>query len=108
MNELIIIVISVILISRVSLIPQTDITHYPNVTLSECGISRESLLMSGQCFQWYSNTSVDIHLGRNVEPYEVPWIALFRIPYGYEIYTDRTHKILLLSYIKLYFKFIII
>ena len=76
MNQLIIISISVILISRVSLIPQMDITDYPNVTLSECGISRESLVMSGQCFQWYSNTSVDIHLGRNAESGEIPWIAL--------------------------------
>ncbi|XP_054154002.1 venom peptide isomerase heavy chain-like [Oppia nitens] len=56
--------------------------HYPNVTLKGCGIGRQSLMSSGKCFKWLSNTTttqMDIHLGRNAQPGEVPFIVYIQI-----------------------------
>ncbi|XP_054155941.1 serine protease 46-like [Oppia nitens] len=54
------------------------IKQYPNVTLDTCGIGRQSLLTTGQCFKWSYNetTSSSIQNGRIAKPGEWPWIAL--------------------------------
>src|SRR5437867_3981961 len=51
-------------------------TDYPNVTLSTCGIGRQSLLESGHCLKWSSNVTANIVNGRNAEPGEVPFAVL--------------------------------
>ncbi|XP_054158653.1 serine protease 3-like [Oppia nitens] len=58
----------------VSSVVHSVIKHYPNVTLIDCGVGRESLLMTGQCIHSYDWTK-PIENGRQLETAEMPWIV---------------------------------
>ncbi|XP_054155677.1 chymotrypsin-like protease CTRL-1 [Oppia nitens] len=58
---------------------------YPNITVPQCGIGRQSLLGNGNCFQWLSKSNQslipahELNNGRNAGSGEVPfavWIAI--------------------------------
>ncbi|XP_054158654.1 venom peptide isomerase heavy chain-like [Oppia nitens] len=89
----------------VSSVVHSVIKHYPNVTLIDCGVGRESLLMTGQCLHSYDWTK-HIENGRQLETAEMPWIVFIivkqngghcRLPFkssDHRIYTgiqDKSH-----------------
>ncbi|XP_054155899.1 ovochymase-like [Oppia nitens] len=53
----------------------SQIKHYPNVTLDTCGIGRQSLLTTKNCFKWSSNVTTSVQNGRLAQPGEWPWIV---------------------------------
>ncbi|XP_054165128.1 venom peptide isomerase heavy chain-like [Oppia nitens] len=70
---------------------------YPNITVPQCGIGRQSLLSNGNCFQWFqSNQSLipphELNNGRNAGPAEVPfavWIQRTDRVYGSGVIINR-------------------
>ncbi|XP_054155893.1 chymotrypsinogen A-like [Oppia nitens] len=59
----------------------SQIKHYPNVTLDTCGIGRQSLLTTKNCFKWSSNVTTSVQNGRLAQPGEWPWIVFIYSTY---------------------------
>ncbi|XP_054155911.1 chymotrypsin-like elastase family member 2A [Oppia nitens] len=59
----------------------SQIKHYPNVTLDTCGIGRQSLLTTKNCFKWSSNVTTSVQNGRLAQPGEWPWIVFITTTY---------------------------
>ena len=55
----------------------SSIQDYPNVTLNDCGIGKESHLMTDKCFKWHSSDDMmgAIHQGRELTAGEMPYIV---------------------------------
>ncbi|XP_054155901.1 chymotrypsin-like elastase family member 2A [Oppia nitens] len=74
MNEMLtLLLLSSVLVSF-SVCIHSQIKHYPNVTLDTCGIGRQSLLTTKNCFKWSSNVTTSVQNGRLAQPGEWPWI----------------------------------
>ncbi|CAG2113059.1 unnamed protein product [Medioppia subpectinata] len=66
------------------------IQHYPNVTDSDCGVGRESMLMDNQCFKYHkTHASSPIMNGRNATAGEMPFTALI-VSFSTNITTNIT------------------
>ncbi|XP_054155986.1 uncharacterized protein LOC128954432 [Oppia nitens] len=71
----------------------SGIKQYPNVTLDTCGIGRQSLLTTGQCFNWSSNViTSSVQNGRLAKPGEWPWIVYYE-NYNYFLGFIRTFRL---------------
>ncbi|XP_054160976.1 uncharacterized protein LOC128959057 [Oppia nitens] len=68
-------------ICNVVIASDLQIGNYPNLTdtTNQCGVGRQSTLMSGQCLRWFDSSQQllpDIYNGRRAQSGEFPYIVL--------------------------------
>ena len=64
----------------INLTNETIIGNYSDViNMTNCGISRKSLMTEHNCFKWHKNSLPELQYARNVTPGEAPWTVLCRI-----------------------------
>ncbi|XP_054152726.1 transmembrane protease serine 2-like [Oppia nitens] len=82
------VVLTSIFIDNVGTDGHLRIRQYPGVTTNECGLGRESLRMTRpNCFH-YGKAGDSIHMGRESEPGEVPWMVYIKYSAIYGIGTQ--------------------